>query len=71
MALTNAGGVITHGFLQHIPIEYALPITIGTIIGAQVGVRVARRTRQKTLKMFLSLIAFLFSIRLILEFLWA
>lgn len=71
MALTNAGGVITHGFLQNIPVEYALPITIGTIIGAQAGVRVAKKARQKTLKTILALIAFLFSIRMILAFLWA
>lgn len=67
MALTNGAGVITHGFFQNISIEYALPITIGTIIGAQVGVLLAKRTNQKTLKLILSVIALLFSIRLILD----
>lgn len=67
MALTNGAGVITHGFLQNIPIGYALPITIGTIVGAQIGVLVARRTKQKTLKIILTLVALLFSARLILE----
>ena len=70
MALTNGAGVITHGFLQNISIEYAIPITIGTILGAQVGVLLAKRTKQKTLKMILSLVSLLFSIRLILDFLW-
>ncbi len=67
MALTNGAGVITHGFFQNISIEYALPITIGTIIGAQVGVLLAKRTNQKTLKLILSVVSFLFSIRLILD----
>jgi hypothetical protein len=67
MALTNGAGVITHGFFQNISIEYAIPITIGTIIGAQVGVLLAKRTNQKTLKMILSAVALLFSIRLILD----
>jgi len=70
MALTNGAGVITHGFLQNISIGYAIPITIGTIIGAQVGVLLAKRTKQKTLKMILSVVSLLFSIRLILDFLW-
>ena len=69
MALTNGAGVITHGFLQNISIGYAIPITIGTILGAQVGVLVAKRTKQKTLKIILSIVSLLFSIRLILDFL--
>ncbi len=70
MALTNGAGVITHGFLQNIHIGYAIPITIGTIIGAQIGVLVAKRTNQKTLKMLLSVVSLLFSIRLILSLIW-
>jgi len=67
MTLTNGAGVITHGFFQNISIEYAIPITIGTIIGAQVGVLLAKRTNQKTLKLILSVVSLLFSIRLILD----
>jgi len=70
MALTNGAGVITHGLLQNIHIGYAIPVTIGTIIGAQVGVLVAKRTKQKTLKLLLSVISLLFSLRLILSLLW-
>jgi hypothetical protein len=69
MALTNGAGVITHGFLQNIPIDYAIPVSIGTIIGAQVGVFVAKRTKQKNLKRILSVVSLLFSVRLILDFL--
>ena len=67
MALTNGAGVITHGFFQNISIEYALPITIGTIIGAQIGVLVAKRTKQRTLKMILAAVALFFSVRLIID----
>jgi len=67
MALTNGVGVLTHGLLQNIPWDYALPVTIGTIIGAQIGVIFAKRTKQKTLKTILTLIAMFFSVRLILD----
>ena len=67
MALTNGAGVITHGFFQNIAIDYALPVTIGTIIGAQIGVFLAKRTKQKTLKTILTVIAMFFSVRLILD----
>ncbi len=70
MALTNGAGVITHGFLQNIYLDYAIPITIGTIIGAQIGVMLAKRTKQKTLKLILSVVSLLFSLRLILDLLW-
>lgn len=70
MALTNGAGVITHGFLQNIHIGYAIPISIGTILGAQVGVLLAKRTKQKTLKKILSVVSLLFSVRLILDLLW-
>jgi uncharacterized membrane protein YfcA len=66
MALTNGAGVITHGLFNNISIGYAIPITIGTIIGAQVGVWVAKRTKQKNLKLILALVSLLLSIRLIL-----
>ena len=71
MALTNGVGVITHGFLQNISVDYAIPITIGTIVGAQIGVFLAKRTKQKTLKLVLTVVSLLFSLRLILDILWS
>jgi uncharacterized membrane protein YfcA len=70
MALTNGAGVIAHGILQNISIEYAIPLTIGTIFGAQIGVLVAKRTKRKTLKKIISLVALLLSLRLVLRFFW-
>ena len=70
MALTNGAGVIAHGILQNVSIEYAIPLTIGTIFGAQIGVLVAKRTKRKTLKKILSVVALLLSLRLVLRFFW-
>lgn len=68
MALTNGVGVLMHVMLSNIMVEYALPITIGTILGAQVGSSLARRLKGKTLKMIICSAAFLMGIRLILPF---
>lgn len=67
MALTNGAGVITHGLLENILLEYAFPITMGTIIGAQMGCLLAKRVKGKALKSILSAIAFLLGLRLILS----
>lgn len=66
MVLTNGTGVIAHGILQNILLEYAVPLTIGTILGAQMGTLVAKRTKRKTLRQILFVIALLLGLRLIL-----
>jgi len=66
MALTNGAGVLTHGILQNILWDYALPLTVGTFIGAQVGVVASKRVRGETLTKILSAIALILGLRLIL-----
>jgi len=66
MALTNGIGVTAHGILQNILWEYALPLTIGTFIGAQVGVLASKRVKGETLTKILSAIALVLGLRLIL-----
>jgi len=66
MALTNGIGVIAHGILQNILLEYAVPLTIGTFIGAQLGVLASRRAKGRTLTKILSAIALILGLRLIL-----
>lgn len=66
MALTNGAGVITHGIIQNILWEYAIPLTIGTFIGAQIGVLAAKRVKGQTLISILSVTALILGIRLIL-----
>ncbi|MFP3984878.1 MAG: sulfite exporter TauE/SafE family protein [Candidatus Bathyarchaeia archaeon] len=68
MAVTNGAGVIAHGLLNNILIEYAIPITIGTVIGAQVGCSLAKRVKGKMLSKSLSLIALIAGSRLIFSF---
>ncbi|NWF86430.1 sulfite exporter TauE/SafE family protein, partial [Candidatus Bathyarchaeota archaeon] len=63
MAVTNGVGVVAHGFLNNILVEYAIPITIGTVIGAQVGCSLAKRVKGKTIRKILSLIAVLAGLR--------
>ena len=66
MALTNGAGVVAHGILNNILIDYALLITVGTIIGAQVGSLLAKRVKGRTLRKLLCIIALLVGLRLIL-----
>lgn len=66
MALTNGTGVIAHGLLNNILIDYAFLITTGTIVGAQVGSYFAKRVKEKTLRKILALIAFFMGIGLVL-----
>lgn len=68
MAITNGVGVVTHGLLNNLMLDYAVPITLGTIIGAQVGCLLARRVHSKNLRLILVVIATLAGIRLILQF---
>jgi uncharacterized membrane protein YfcA len=67
MAITNGFGVLAHGFLNNILVEYALPLTLGTIVGAQVGCLIAKRVEGKTIRGILSIIALIAGIRLILS----
>ncbi len=69
MAITNGVGVVAHGLLNNVLIEYALPITMGTIIGAQVGSSLSKRAKGNVIRKFLSLIAILAGLRLVYSFL--
>jgi len=66
MALTNGVGVIAHGILQNILWEYAVPLAVGTFIGAQIGVFASKRVKGETLTKILSAIALVLGLRLIL-----
>ena len=68
MAVTNGVGVVTHGLLNNLLLDYAIPITIGTIIGAQIGIILAKRVKGKTIRNILALIAILSALRLLYFF---
>lgn len=65
MALTNGAGVVMHGLLDNILVEYALPITVGTMIGAQVGASLAKYVNEKFIRRLLSAVAFIAGLRVI------
>ena len=66
MALTNGAGVLAHGFLNNVLWEYALPLTIGTIVGAQVGCSLSGRVKVGFIRKIIVLITFFVGTRLIL-----
>jgi len=68
MAITNGVGVVTHGLLNNVLLEYAIPITIGTIIGAQIGCILAKRVKGKTIRNLLAIIAIISALRLLYFF---
>jgi uncharacterized membrane protein YfcA len=69
MAITNGVGVVAHGLLNNLLLEYAIPITMGTVIGAQLGCALAKRVKGKTIRNILAIIAVLSALRLIYLFL--
>ncbi len=66
MTFTNGIGVLAHGILQNILPEYAVPLTIGTVIGAQMGSSVAKHVEEKYLRRILAAIALILGLRLTL-----
>jgi len=67
MALTNGAGAVMHGLLNNILIEYALPILVGTVVGAQVGSSLARHINEKIIRRLLSAVAFIAGFRVLLQ----
>ena len=68
MAITNGVGVVTHGLLNNVLLEYAIPITLGTVIGAQLGCSLANRVKGKTIRNILAILAILSALRLLYFF---
>lgn len=67
MAVTNGAGVVMHGFLGNILVEYALPLMVGTVVGAQIGASLAKYANARIIRGLLSVIAFIAGLRLILQ----
>jgi uncharacterized membrane protein YfcA len=65
MALTNGAGLLTHGFLDNLLIEYAIPLTFGTIVGAQVGAFLSKYVKGAIIRKVLIVLALIAGIRLV------
>jgi uncharacterized membrane protein YfcA len=66
MALTNGAGLLAHGILDNLLIEYAIPLTIGTMVGAQVGAVLCNHVKGSTIRKLLIVLACIAGIRLLL-----
>lgn len=67
MALTNGAGLLAHGILDNLLIEYAIPLTIGTIVGAQIGAVLGKHVKGATIRKVLIVLACIAGIRLLLS----
>lgn len=65
MALTNGAGLLAHGLLDNLLIEYAIPLTFGTIVGAQVGAFLSKYVKSATIRKVLVVLALISGIRLL------
>lgn len=66
MALTNGTGLLAHGILDNLLIEYAIPLTIGTMVGAQIGAILCKYVKGETIRKVLTILAFIAGIRLLI-----
>lgn len=65
MALTNGAGLLAHGLLENLLVEYAVPLTAGTIIGAQIGAFLSKYVKGATIRKVLIALALVAGIRLL------
>lgn len=66
MALTNGAGLLAHGFLDNLLIEYAVPLTIGTMVGALIGAVLSKRVKGSIIRKVLVILACIAGIRLLI-----
>jgi len=65
MALTNGAGLLAHGLLDNLLLEYAIPLTFGTIVGAQVGAFLCKYVKGAIIRKVLIVLALIAGIRLL------
>ena len=68
MIFTSTSGVIEHFRLDHINLEYALLLVLGTIFGAQLGAYASKRISGRNLRRVFGLVLIIVSIRMILKY---
>ncbi len=65
MAITTVAAVIPHWLLGNIPLDYAVPLAIGCIIGGQIGPPLSKRTQASTLKKILAAVFIIIGLRML------
>jgi uncharacterized membrane protein YfcA len=68
MIFTSASGVTQHYLADHIRIEYALPLALGTVLGAQLGAYTSKKVSGKTLRRVFGIVLIAVSIQMILKY---
>ncbi|MGQ9788927.1 MAG: sulfite exporter TauE/SafE family protein [Candidatus Hadarchaeaceae archaeon] len=66
MAITTGAALIPHWLLGNVLLDYAVPLTIGCIIGGQIGPYLSRRTQAVTLRRILAAVFIVIGIRMLL-----
>jgi uncharacterized membrane protein YfcA len=66
MAITTVAAVIPHWLLGNVLLDYALPLTIGGVIGGQIGPYFSSRVKASTLRRILAAVFILIGIRMLL-----
>ncbi len=68
MIITSMSGVLQHYALGNIRFEYALPIALGTVLGAQLGAYASKRLSSKNLRRVFGLMLIIVSIQMIIKY---
>jgi hypothetical protein len=68
MIITSMSGVIQHYTLGNTRFEYAIPIALGTILGAQLGTYASKRLSGKNLSRIFGIMLIAVSIQMIMKY---
>jgi len=66
MSITTVAAVIPHWFLGNILLDYAIPLTVGCVLGGQLGPYLSKRARAGTLRKILGAILIFIGLRMLL-----
>jgi len=67
LIFTSITGALTHASLSNVKFNFAIPISVGTIIGAQLGALISQKIKGAFIKKLLGLTLLMLAIRLLLE----
>ncbi len=68
MVFTTASGVTQHYVANHVNIEYALLLAVGTVVGAQLGAHWSRKVSGNNLRRILAVVLVIVAVQMILKY---
>ena len=68
MIFTSISGVTEHYFANHINLEFALLLALGTVFGAQIGAYTSKKVSGKNLRKIFGIVLIVVSIQMILKY---